>query len=38
LRLNEEKEKLKNKILQNELDHEKEIENLKRRCDSLGLE
>lgn len=37
-RLNEDKEKLRMKISQMELDQSKELENLKRRCDALTLE
>lgn len=37
-RLNEDKERLRARISQMELDHQKELENLKRRCDALSLE
>ncbi|KAL4438399.1 hypothetical protein ABPG74_009438 [Tetrahymena malaccensis] len=37
-RLNEDREKLRMKISQMELDQSKELENLKRRCDGLTLE
>lgn len=36
--MNEDKEKLRMRIAQMEMDHQKELENQKRRCDALTLE